>query len=179
MRWAVAAALLLAACEKDPAASGVRATREQCEEIATLVQAHAAAANAVERGRPTHGFRHTEAFFSDNYLALCEQRTTRRQADCEIARLRTGAIDMSPCKPEVDLRPPDARRTAEECVQYVAKRRSLAATIVLPPGLTPDTQLADASAHGAAAECAWWLSKARYDCVMAAPDDAAATRCPP
>lgn len=168
MRRAAALLLLLAACERS---DGLHATRAQCERLGAERQAMADRMNA--RNGPWFMMR----VFGDGGPERCMERMTAHQVDCMIAKLRADDMDTSACKPEVDLRPPDARHTPAECARYVAKSRELATVVPPRDGLT-SAQLADAVAHRATVECAGWLSRAHYECVLAATTDDARRACP-
>ncbi len=170
----LALVLLLAACEK--ADHGPLATREQCDRMHAEAVALADRVNARGPGAPEPGFRRMNVF-GDWRPELCAERMTSKQVDCIIAKYRASELDTSTCKPEVDLRPADARRSSAECERYVAKSRELA--LAAPPrsGLT-SAQLTEAVVQGATNECAGWLSRARYECVLAATTDDARRACP-
>lgn len=169
-----AAALCVAACEK--AKHDPHATREQCDRMHAAALAMADRVNAAGRGAPGAGFRRMNVF-GDWRPDTCVERMTSRQVDCFIAKYSADELDDSSCKPEVDLRPPDARRTPAECERYVAKSRELAQAAPPSSSLTA-AQYTEAVAQGATLECNGWLSRARYDCVLAATTDEARRACP-
>jgi hypothetical protein len=103
-------------------------------------------------------------------LDLCQQRVSTEMVDCV---MRASSIDeVEACKPSVEIRPPAARRSAEECVRYTEHIREVAEKRV-------SARATDNLVHAFEHECRGYLTAERYDCVLAAEDAHALARCPP
>lgn len=145
--------LLVAACSKT---SPPNATRGQCEQyrdkLFSLLPEH-------EREVATRMGMHKATKLE---LDLCEERITSDEVACALQT--TSQADALACKPKIDIRPAEAKRTPEECkafTEHVTKLAKLATeTESAGPPFTP--------AMGAmlARECERWMSMHRYECVM-------------
>lgn len=97
-------------------------------------------------------------------LDLCMQRVTSDEVACALPA--TTQEQALACKPKVDIRPPEAKRTEAECVafrEHVTKLGALADRVDAPG--PPFTK---AMAAMLARECERWMTKQRYDCIMKA-----------
>jgi hypothetical protein len=170
-RAALALLFVLAACEK--AQRDPHATRMECDAYVAAIAEWNANLDAQARdayARDPNGrisFTGQGVFVGKGFTSLCPERMTSKQVACMIAHAHRHSMDSTACKPEVDLRPPDARRTPEECARYIAKARELAATGSASPRMSVADQVRFVE-QGAANECTGWLSRARYECVLAA-----------
>ena len=73
---------------------------------------------------------------------------------------------MLACKPTVEIRPPEARRTPEECAKSTEHIMKLADVFDKNEGIGPP--FTKAMAAMLARECERWMTKERYDCIMKA-----------
>lgn len=108
-------------------------------------------------------------------IELCRERMNSDEVACAVA---AATMDEAlACKSATDDRPAEMKRTPEECKAYGEHMMKLAelneSGQAIGPPLTP------AMAKMAARECGRWLSKKRYDCVMAAPSPMGIMQCPP
>jgi hypothetical protein len=106
---------------------------------------------------------------------LCMQRMTSEEVACALKA--SSQAEALACKPSVDIRPAEAKRTPEECTAYSAHVMKLAEENekgeAMGPPFTP------AMAAMFARECERWLTKARFDCVMKAPSPMGLMMCKP
>jgi hypothetical protein len=163
--FGIAAALV--ACTKT--GKSPNATRVECEQyrnkmFSFLPDSEREAAKGIGMDKPT-----------PMELDLCMQRMTSEEVACALeARAQPDALA---CKPSVDIRPADAKRTPEECTAYSAHVMKLAEENekgeAMGPPFTP------AMAAMFARECERWLTKARFDCVMKAPSPMGLMTCKP
>ncbi|HEY5946338.1 MAG TPA: hypothetical protein VIV40_12635 [Kofleriaceae bacterium] len=108
-------------------------------------------------------------------LELCRERMNSDEVACV---LKAASMDEAlACRSATDDRPAEVKRTPEECKAYSDHMMKLAELNergeAIGPPLTP------AMAKMAIAECPRWLTKKRYDCVMAAPSPMGIMQCPP
>jgi hypothetical protein len=108
-------------------------------------------------------------------LDLCMQRMTSEEVACAL-KTSTQAAALA-CKPSVDIRPADAKRTPEECTAYSAHVMKLAEENEQGEAMGPPFTRAMAAMF--ARECERWLTKARFDCVMKAPSPMGLMTCKP
>lgn len=164
---ALCVAATLVACTR--AGKRPNATRAECEQYRNkmfgfLPQQEQDSARGIGMDKPTK-----------LELELCMQRMTSEEVACAVAATSQGAALA--CKPSVDIRPDNARRTPEECAAYAAHVLKLAelneAGEAIGPPFTP------AMARMFARECERWLTKERYDCVMKAPSPMGLMNCKP
>lgn len=108
-------------------------------------------------------------------LKLCMERITSEEVRCAVGAATLEQVLA--CKPSVDIRPADAKRTPEECQAYGDHAMALAIENesggAMGPPFTP--AMAALFKH----ECERWLSKKRFDCVMKAPSPMGMMGCPP
>jgi hypothetical protein len=163
----VALLLVVAACTKT--GKSPNATKIECEQYRTkmfafLPDTEREAAAKLGMDKPTK-----------LELALCMERMTSEEVACAL-KTSTQAEALA-CKSGVDIRPPDAKRTPEECAAYSAHVMKLAqeneAGQAMGPPFTPSM------AAMFARECERWLTKNRYDCVMKAPSPMGLMLCKP
>lgn len=108
-------------------------------------------------------------------IKLCRERMNSDEVACA---LKAGTMDEAlACKSATDDRPAEVKRTAEECKAYSEHMMKLAE--LSESGQTVGPPLTPAMAKMAGRECERWLSKKRYDCVMAAPSPMGIMQCPP
>jgi hypothetical protein len=106
-------------------------------------------------------------------LALCQQRMQADEIACVVA---SSTLDEAlACRPAVDDRPAEMKRSPAECQAFSAHVMKLAADAdhAGGPPFTPFM------AQLMARECGRWLSKDRYECVMKAPTTLGFLGCPP
>jgi hypothetical protein len=108
-------------------------------------------------------------------MKLCQERMTSEEVRCALAATTQDAALA--CKPSVDIRPADAKRTPEECAAYQAHALKLATENEAGQAVGPPFTPAMAALFGR--ECERWLSKKRFDCVMKAPSAMGLMQCPP
>jgi hypothetical protein len=159
--------LALVACTKST--KSPNATKVECEQyrdkmFSFLPDSEREAAKGIGMDKPTK-----------LEVDLCMQRMTSEEVACA---LKAGAqADALACKPSVDIRPAEAKRTPEECTAYSAHVMKLAEENekgeAMGPPFTP------AMAAMFARECERWLTKARFDCVMKAPSPMGLMMCKP
>ena len=162
----VASVLALAACKK---AKSPDATPAECEayrnKMFSFLPAEEQKSMAdLGMGKPT-----------PKELELCRERMNSDEVACA---MKAATMDEAlACKSATDDRPAEVKRTAEECKAYGEHMMKLAelneSGQAIGPPLTP------AMAQLAARECERWLTKKRYDCVMAAPSPMGIMSCPP
>ncbi|HUS31035.1 MAG TPA: hypothetical protein VMZ53_21140 [Kofleriaceae bacterium] len=108
-------------------------------------------------------------------LALCQQRMKSDEIACVVASKTFDEALL--CKPAVDDRPAEMKRSPAECqafMEHVTKLANDAAQgDASGPPFTPFM------AKLTARECGRWLSKERYECVMQAPTTLGIVGCPP
>jgi hypothetical protein len=159
--------LALVACTK--AGRSPNATKVECEQyrnkmFSFLPDSEREAAKGIGMDKPTK-----------MEVDLCMQRMTSEEVGCAL-KASTQADALS-CKPSVDIRPAEAKRTTEECTAYSAHVMKLAEENekgeAMGPPFTP------AMAAMFARECERWLTKARFDCVMKAPSPMGLMMCKP
>lgn len=164
-------ALLVAAvaCTKAGSGKSPNATQAECEQyrnkmFSFLPAAEQESAKNLGMDKPTK-----------LEVDLCMQRMTSEEVTCALGK-QTQA-DALACKPSVDIRPADAKRTPEECKAYTEHVTKLAVENekgeAMGPPFTP------AMAAMFARECERWLTKERYDCVMKAPSPMGLMMCKP
>ena len=107
-------------------------------------------------------------------IELCRQRMNSDEVQCALKA--TTFDDALACRSATDDRPDEVKRTPEECKAYGEHMTKLAADADKGDGVGPP--LSPAMAKIAIADCPRWLSKKRYDCVMAAPTAMAIMQCP-
>jgi hypothetical protein len=155
MRAALLAVLAAAACSKSKAPN---ATRDEC--VAYRSKLFELLPDAEREHWRAAGFDKP----SKLELDLCQERVTSVEVACVLKQ--TTLDDALLCKPTVDIRPAEMRRTPEECAAYrehVIKLAELGEkTETIGPPLTV------AMAKLVARECERWMSKKRYDCGVAA-----------
>jgi len=95
-------------------------------------------------------------------LDLCEQRMTSDEVAC--ALVATTQADALACKPKVDIRPADAKRTPDECKAFTEHVMKLGR--MFESTETPGPPFTKAMAAMLARECERWMTQKRYDCVM-------------
>jgi hypothetical protein len=150
----IAAALALAACAK----KAPNATREECR------QYRAKLFELLPDAEREHWRASGLDKASKLELDFCQQRVTSAEVAC--VRNKTTLDDALACKPTVDLRPADMRRTPEECSAYREHVVQLAADGEKTETVGPP--LSVAMAKIVARECERWMSKARYECGIKA-----------
>lgn len=157
----------IAACTKS--GKSPNATKAECEQyrnkmFSFLPQSERDAAAGLGMDKPTK-----------LELALCMERITSEEVACALTK--STQAEALACKPSVDIRPANAKRTPEECAAYSAHVMKLAqqneAGQAVGPPFTP------AMAAMFARECERWLTKSRYDCVMKAPSPMGLMSCKP
>jgi hypothetical protein len=162
------ACLFAAACTKASGKSP-NATQAECEQyrnkmFSFLPEAERDSATKLGMDKPTK-----------MELDLCMQRITSEEVQCALGK--TTQADALACKPSVDIRPADAKRTPEECKAYSDHVMKLAEENekgdVAGPPFTPSM------AAMFARECERWLTKARFDCVMKAESPMGMMGCKP
>jgi hypothetical protein len=97
-------------------------------------------------------------------LALCQQRMTSDEIACAVTK--TTQADALACKPKVDIRPADAKRTPEECAKAGEHIMKLADVFDKNEGIGPP--FTKSMAAMLARECDRWMTKERYDCILKA-----------
>lgn len=103
-------------------------------------------------------------------LATCQERVTAEMLTCVD---RAATIEQAvACQPDSNLRPANARRTPEECEQYV---RHVGEIVNQAP---PSKAAAENMVEAARKECAGWLTLERFDGVMRGDDLARVGRVP-
>lgn len=149
----LALVLAVAACSKT---SSPNATRAECEryrdKLFSLLPEH-------ERTAGTNMGMHKATKFE---LDLCEQRVTSDEVACALQA--TTQADALACKPKVDIRPPEAKRSPDECKAFGEHVLKLATLFESTEGVGPP--FTKAMAAMLARECDRWMTKQRYDCVM-------------
>jgi hypothetical protein len=157
-------AVVIAASSCQPRAADPRrpASRSECERYAARLRA--LAPEATRRAMAQAGMDRP----SERDLALCEQRVTGEMVACALAAPTLDAAIA--CRPSVDIRPPSAKRTKDECARYVEHVRAFA---------HDQPALADKLGQSAARECDWYLTKDRYECTLSAADGRTWAACPP
>ena len=108
-------------------------------------------------------------------LALCQQRMQSDEIACVVAAKTFDEALL--CKPAVDDRPAEMKRTVAECEAFAAHVGKLATDATQGEGAGPP--FTPFMAKLMARECGRWLSKDRYDCVMKAPTTLGFLGCPP
>lgn len=156
----------LAACKKE--GKRPNATRGECEQyrnkmFSLLPEDEQKVAAGMNLDKPT-----------PLEIELCMERITSEEVACALAA--STQDEALACKPSVDIRPADARRTPEECAAYSAHLMKLAETFTDADGGPP---LTPAMAKMAARECERWLTKQRFDCVMKAQSPMGLMGCKP
>lgn len=168
LAW-VLALLVSAACTKAGSGKSPNATQAECEQyrnkmFSFLPEAERDSAQKLGMDKPTK-----------MELDLCMQRMTSEEVKCALEK--TTQADALACKPSVDIRPADAKRTPDECKAYSEHVMKLAeenerGEAVGPP-FTPSM------AAMFSRECERWLTKQRFDCVMKAPSPMGLMSCKP
>src|SRR3954464_983116 len=97
-------------------------------------------------------------------LEPCQQRMPSDEIACVVA---SRTVDEAlACKPAVDDRAPEIKRTPEECAALSEHVKKLAATNDFGDSIGPPFTPFMASLF--ARECGRWMTQDRYDCVMKA-----------
>lgn len=167
-RLAVAALLvgMAAACSK---AKPATATRAECEQYRDKLFSLLPDA---EREAGTRMGMHKATKYE---LDLCVQRVTSDEVACALKT--TTLVDALACKPTVDIRPADAKRTPEECATSTEHILKLAEVFDKNEGIGPP--FTKSMAMMLARECERWMTKDRYDCILKAGMPMDLMRCRP
>lgn len=154
LRAAIAVALLVGCTKaKPPNASAAECEQYRDKLFSLLPEPERAAAERM-------GLQKATKFELD----LCMQRVTSDEVACALTA--TTQEQALACKPKVDIRPPEARRTEAECVAFRERVMKLGE---LAEGTdTPGPPFTKAMAAMLARECERWMTQQRYDCVMKA-----------
>jgi hypothetical protein len=172
LRIALLAAIAAACSRNDP---GRHATQAECEAMFAKILSLTPAPQreiVVEMG-----------FGNEASLKLCRERTTYEVVAC--VERATSLDQIAHCRATIDVRPPDARRTREECERYVRHIRDLVEAENAKTAAVADTDPAKSAAiaenlvDGAKRECDGWLSSQRFDCVVSATTTDEWAACPP
>lgn len=167
MRVLCGVVLALVACKK-PAATP-NATEAECEQYRNKL--FSLLPDAEREGMSRMGMQKPTKV----ELALCMQRVTSEEVACAVKA--TTQEQALACKPSVDIRPLDARRTPEECAAYREHVTKLAEKFDTNDGIGPP--LTPSMAAMLARECERWMTKSRYDCVMKATSSMGLMSCKP
>jgi len=157
----------LGACkktEKSPNATQVECEQYRNKMFSYLPDVERESAKGIGMDKPTK-----------MEIDLCMQRMTSEEVACAL-KSSTQADALS-CKPSVDIRPADAKRTPEECKAYSEHVMKLAVENEKGEALGPPFTPSMAALF--ARECERWLTKARFDCVMKAPSPMGLMLCKP
>jgi hypothetical protein len=108
-------------------------------------------------------------------LAMCKQRMQSDEIACVVA---SKTLDEAlACRPAVDDRPAEMKRSDAECQAFAAHVTQIAANTAAVEGNGPP--FSPFMGQLMARECGRWLSKDRYDCVMKAKNALGFIGCPP
>ena len=162
------ALLLLAACggskrgHKPPSEAECEAYRNKMFSYMPEAERTKAAAMGLGKATPVE-------------LALCQQRMQPDEITCIVA---STTLDQAlACKPAVDDRPAEMKRSPAECQAFSDHVQKLAANAA--EGEASGPPFTPFLATLMARECGRWLAKDRFDCVMKAPSSLGLLACPP
>ena len=159
--------LVVSPCGKNKTDPHQLASRSECEALAAKERAllPVEMSNAVPLGI------HMEAP-SERRLAQCQERNTSEVVACVLA---AATMDEAlACKPSVEIRPPSVRRSMEECARYVEHVRQIVAQAA--PGRP---EMVANLGQAAGIECDRYLTRERYECVLATKGARDWAACPP